>query len=64
MDAMFWALEQRKKRIARYRAEMKAEARAEMLAELQAKARLREEGEPVDAWLERMGRELEDSRKN
>ena len=64
LDAMFWALEQRKKRIARYRAEMKAEARAEMLAELQAKARLREEGEPVDAWLERMGRELEDGRKN
>ena len=70
LDVMFWALEQRKKRIARYRAEMmaeglaqgRAEGRTAMLAELQAKAHLREEGESVDAWLERMERELEDSR--
>ena len=71
LDVMFWALEQRKKRIARYRAEMMAEGlaegraqgRSEMLADLLANAHHREDGESISDWLERMGRDLENGAK-
>ena len=73
---MFWALEQRKKRREAFRAQVREEARKEMSAEframgrtemledLQSKATLSDDGEAIADWLERAGRELEDSRKN
>ena len=94
LDVMFWALEQRKKRMAAFRAEMmaeglakgradgiaegraagiaegraegmaqgRAEAWPEILAELQAKAALDDDGKAIADWLERVTRELEDSK--
>ena len=71
LDVMFWALERRKQRREAFRAEViaeglalgRAEGRTEILAELQAKAHLRENGESIADWLDRMARELEDSVK-